>query len=111
MTRGQLEHTTLLITRNSQAASAKGNLAMFRWDATGALERSRVPTLVLGGAQDLVTKPEASRVLAAPSAHAELQLVEDANHMGFLERHETYAPLIEAFCAQRLARATASPYA
>jgi hypothetical protein len=38
VTRSQLEHNTLLATRNPPAASARGNLAMFRWDAEGALQ-------------------------------------------------------------------------
>ncbi len=103
VTRGQLEHTTLLTTRNSQAVSARGNLAMFRWDATNALALADVPTLVLGGQQDLVTKPEASQVMAATAPDAELRLVEQANHMGFVERHDAYAPAIEDFCARCLA--------
>lgn len=113
VTRSQLEHTTLLTTRNSQAASARGNLAMFRWDATGALARAEIPTLVLGGQQDLVTRPDASQVMAATAPDAELRLVDHANHMGFLERHDAYAPAIEAFCVRCLAlpRATASPSA
>ncbi len=40
VTRSQLEHTTLLATRNPPAASARGNLAMFGWDADGALRPS-----------------------------------------------------------------------
>lgn len=103
VTRGQLEHTTLLTTRNSQAASARGNLAMFRWDATDVLTRADMPTLVLGGQQDLITRPDASQVMAATAPNAELRLVDHANHMGFLERRDAYAPAIEAFCARCLA--------
>lgn len=104
VTRRQLDHTTLLTTRNSQAVSARGNLAMFRWDATGVLARTEIPTLVLGGQQDLVTRPDASQAMAAAARQAEPRLVDDANHMGFLERHDAYAPIIEAFCARVLAR-------
>ena len=35
VTHSQLEQTTLLATRNPPAALARGNLAMFRWDAEG----------------------------------------------------------------------------
>lgn len=104
VTRRQLEQTTLLTTRNSQAASARGNLAMFQWDATDALARADRPVLIVGGQQDLVTKPGASQVMAATSPGATLRLIDDANHMGFLEHLDAYAPEIEAFCGRALAR-------
>ncbi len=63
-TRSQLEHNTLLATRNPPAALARGNLAMFRWDAHGALQGIAAPILILAGDSDLVTKREASQVLA-----------------------------------------------
>lgn len=37
VTRNQLNHTSLLSTRNSPGHQAQGNLSMFRWDATRAL--------------------------------------------------------------------------
>ena len=39
VSRSQLNATTLLATRNSPGAQARGNLAMFRWDATDALSK------------------------------------------------------------------------
>lgn len=97
VTRAQLEHTTLLGTRNPQGAIARGNLAMFRWDATGALNQISVPVLVIGGEQDIVTKAEASRVLAAAADPGDLQVVAEANHMGFVERADIYNRAIAAF--------------
>jgi pimeloyl-ACP methyl ester carboxylesterase len=104
VTRSQLEQTTLLTTRNSQAASARGNLAMFQWDATDALARAHTPVLIVGGQQDLVTKPGASQVMAATTPGATLRLIDHANHMGFLEHLDAYAPEIEAFCERALAQ-------
>ncbi|AYV47529.1 alpha/beta hydrolase [Caulobacter flavus] len=98
VTRSQLEHTTLLATRNSPAASARGNLAMFGWDADGALQAVGRQTLILAGDQDLVTKCEASQALAEATPGARLEIVAKANHMGFLERAERYTPMIEGFC-------------
>jgi pimeloyl-ACP methyl ester carboxylesterase len=97
VTRSQLEHTTLLATRNSPAVQARGNLAMFRWDATGALEGLKLPVLVIGGEADIVTKPEASQEIAGSTPEGRLQRVEGVNHMGFLERAEVYTEAIEAF--------------
>jgi pimeloyl-ACP methyl ester carboxylesterase len=98
VTHSQLEHTTLLSTRNPPGVIAKGNLAMFRWDATDAMARVTTPLLVLGGALDIVTKPEASRYIAAEQGAAgRLQIVEGVSHMGFLERSDIYNQAIADF--------------
>ena len=97
VTRSQLEHTTLLSTRNAPGNIARGNLAMFRWDATGALSRVRPRILVIGGAKDIVTKPEASRTIARTKPNAQLQIIEGVNHMGFLERSDQYNESITSF--------------
>ncbi len=98
VTRSQLEHTTLLATRNPPAALARGNLAMFRWDADGALQAMSVPTLVIAGDTDIVTLKTASEVLARAAPGGRLVTVIEANHMGFLERSDAYGAEIEAFC-------------
>ncbi|WP_309630342.1 alpha/beta hydrolase [Brevundimonas sp.] len=97
VTYSQLDHTTLLGTRNSPAVLAKGNLAMFDWDATGAMAGFTGPVLVIGGEQDLVTRLEAGEAIRAQSSTGELQRVSNANHMGFLERSHHYNALIGAF--------------
>ncbi|WP_172123112.1 MULTISPECIES: alpha/beta hydrolase [unclassified Devosia] len=103
VTRSQLDHTTLLSTRNSQAAIADGNLAMFRWDATGATAKLQVPVLVLAGEVDIVTKPVASETIAGYTPTATLRKIEGVNHMGFLERSDVYNPAIAEFAAAALA--------
>ena len=97
VTRSQLEHNTLLTTRNPPGVQARGNLAMFRWDATGALAKRAVPLLVLAGDRDIVTKAEAGAVIAAAGSCSRLEIIEGVNHMGFLERHLIYNAEIEAF--------------
>jgi pimeloyl-ACP methyl ester carboxylesterase len=97
VTRSQLGHAALLATRASPAIEAKGDLAMFHWDATGALARSSKPVLVIGGDLDIVTKLEASRTIAGETPAAELRVVEGVNHMGPLEQAETYNAAIAAF--------------
>jgi pimeloyl-ACP methyl ester carboxylesterase len=97
VTRSQLEHVALLATRASPAVEARGDLAMFRWDATDALRTLRVPALVIGGDKDIVTKLEASHVMANESPLATLRIVEDVNHMGPMERADTYNQAIMDF--------------
>jgi pimeloyl-ACP methyl ester carboxylesterase len=97
VTRSQLEHATLLSTRNPPGSEARGNLAMFHWDATAALTRARVPILVIGGDKDIVTKLEASRAIEKETDMATLHVVEDVNHMGPMERADLYNALIAEF--------------
>ena len=102
VTRSQLEQTTLLATRNPPAASARGNLAMFRWDAHDAIVKASVPCLILAGDKDIVTKQEASEHIAGQAPFASLRVIDDANHMGFLERSEAYNEEIARFCELNL---------
>jgi pimeloyl-ACP methyl ester carboxylesterase len=103
VTQSELNKTTLLTVRNSQRAQALGNLSMFRWDATGVFGDIDVPVLVLGGKLDIVTKAEASRTIAASALDGRLEIIEESNHMGFLERPEVYNRAISAF-AKRVSR-------
>lgn len=102
VTHSQLNYVTLLATRNSQRAQALGNLSMIHWDATGVLKGVDAPVLVLGGKGDIVTKPEASRTIAATTSNAGLEIIEEVNHMGFVERSEAYNRAIAAFAAVAL---------
>ncbi len=110
VTHSQLEHTTLLSIRNAQGAQAKGNLAMFRWNADGALGPTGVPVLVIAGKDDIVTQPRGSRHIVATTPGAQLMVVDQANHMGFLERADVYNPAIANFAFSCLTenRVTAS---
>lgn len=103
VTRSQLNHVTLLATKNPPGNIQKGNLAMFRWDATGALGRTGVPTLLVAGSLDIVTKPEASREIARQAPNATVQVIEGVNHMGMLERADEYNAAVAAFARQALA--------
>lgn len=97
VTRSQLEQTTRLVTRNPPSIQAMGNRAMLRWDAQGALGRTRLPALIIGASADIVTRPEASHRIAGETAQGRLQIVEGANHMGPLERHDLYNLMIATF--------------
>ena len=94
VTRSQLEHVTLLSTRNPPAAEARGNLAMLHWDATDALVNSPIPALVIGGDLDIVTKLEASQAIAGSTPQATLRVIGGANHLGPMERAGLYNDLI-----------------
>jgi pimeloyl-ACP methyl ester carboxylesterase len=97
VTRSQLNHVSLLSTKNSPASIDRGNLAMFRWDATGALKNLAVPVLLVAGDVDIVTKPGASADIAKQAPGASLQIVEGVNHMGMLEQADRYNAAIAEF--------------
>ncbi|WP_374471697.1 alpha/beta fold hydrolase [Phenylobacterium sp.] len=97
VTRSQLEHVTLLSTRNPPAVEAAGNLAMLHWDATGAMAKFRRPVLVIGGDKVIVTKLEANREIADTAPQGELHIVKDVNHLGPMERADIYNRLIADF--------------
>ena len=107
VTRSQLNHVTLLAAKNPPGNVQKGNLAMFRWDATGALAGTGVPILLLAGELDIVTKPTASADIARQASTASVEFVHGVNHMGMLEQAEQYNSAIAAF-ARRVSQ-PASP--
>ena len=102
VTRSQLNHVSLLSTKNPPGNIQKGNLAMFRWDATGALGQSSVPVLLLAGELDIVTKPEASTDIKQQARGASLEVIEGVNHMGLMERADVYNAAMIRFFAQVL---------
>ncbi len=99
VTRSQLDHSALLVTRNNPAVQARGNLAMFHWGVTDSLPDMAGPALVLAGDLDIVTKVEASETIAQLIPGASLQIAKGVNHMGFLELAEAYNSAIAAFAS------------
>jgi pimeloyl-ACP methyl ester carboxylesterase len=96
VTRSQLDATAWMMTVNSPAVSARGDLAMFRWDSRMAMAQVNVPLLVIGGDKDIVTKLEASRTIAN-AASGQLTVIEGVNHMGPVERADLYNEAIASF--------------
>jgi pimeloyl-ACP methyl ester carboxylesterase len=108
VTWSQLEHTTLLATRNPPGVQALGVRAMLDWDADRALAGIGCPVLIIGGTVDVVTKLEASEHIAQTCPKAALRPVPGANHMGFLEQADAYNLAMTAFISDR-SPATARP--
>jgi pimeloyl-ACP methyl ester carboxylesterase len=99
-TREQLDRASLLPTKTSPAVQSRGNLAMIRWSVTEALPRIDAPALVFVGGRDLVTKDHAGEHIAAALPQARLMRIEDAGHMGPVERHATYNAAIAEFALE-----------
>ncbi|MBC6982206.1 alpha/beta hydrolase [Caulobacter sp. 17J80-11] len=88
--RAQLDRVTRLVTRHSPAVQAEGNLAMMRWDATGAMAGVRCPVLLFIGGRDLVTRPRAGEAIAQQNPAIEVARIDRAGHMGPVECADAY---------------------
>ena len=96
-TREQLDRTARLVTKNSPAVQARGNIAMLHWSATDRLSQIDVPALVFVGGRDLITKDHAGEAIVAALPQARLVRVEDAGHMGPVEQAAFYNEQIGDF--------------
>ena len=97
VTRSQLDHTSWLASRNSQAVQAKGDFAMMDWDITGQLPRINAPTLVITGDKDLLTRPDAGETITKLIPGARNAKMPGCGHMGFYEYAQGYNQQIAAF--------------
>jgi pimeloyl-ACP methyl ester carboxylesterase len=100
-TRAQLDQAALLAARHSPAVQAKGNLAMFHWEAGAGASAAELPTLVFVGGRDIITLPEAGERIAQ-KAQGELVRAPAAGHMGPVECADTYNARLLAFADQVL---------
>jgi pimeloyl-ACP methyl ester carboxylesterase len=96
-TREQLDRTARLPTKNSPAVQARGNIAMLHWSVTDRLPRIDVPALVFAGGRDLITRDHAGEAIAAALPQARLVRVEEAGHMGPVEKAAFYNEQIGDF--------------
>jgi pimeloyl-ACP methyl ester carboxylesterase len=72
-------------------------LGMMRYDAMKTLGSIPVPTLVVAGDQDSVTKPEASELINSGIPSAQLITLTPAKHLGLIEHHIRYAEVAREF--------------
>lgn len=71
-----------------------------RVDLTADLAKISVPALVICGASDKMTSPEASKTLAAQIRGARLTMIEGAGHMVMMERPDEFNDAITNFCQE-----------
>jgi 3-oxoadipate enol-lactonase len=69
--------------------------AIAAMDLRGALPEIAVPTLVIGGVDDLALPPEHQRLIASAIPGARLELIADAAHIASAQQPETVNRLIE----------------
>jgi 3-oxoadipate enol-lactonase len=94
------EQVRLRLRKNSVRAWSEGWRAIADFNALPSLGHIKAPTLVVSGAFDAATSPEASAALAAAIPGAELVTVEDGPHMMQLETGAAFAETVAAFLAR-----------
>lgn len=88
----------ILATSPQAIADALHGLAA-RPDSRPTLATVRVPTLVLVGAEDVLTPPDESEAMAAAIPGARLEVVPRAGHLANLERPDAVNAALRAFLA------------
>jgi pimeloyl-ACP methyl ester carboxylesterase len=74
--------------------------ALLGLDLTDELPRIDVPTLVIGGTNDVITPPAESRRIARLIPNARLELLDGTGHMAMLEAAATVDRLIVEFARE-----------
>jgi 3-oxoadipate enol-lactonase len=74
--------------------------ALGGFNVSGELSRLRMPALVVGGMDDLLTPPALSKDLAQALPNARLLLVPHAGHMAFLEQPDRFHAALDPFLAE-----------
>jgi len=93
-----------MLTRNSIAGYAGCCLALATMDLAADARRIACPTLVVTGAKDQATPPEAARAIAAAVRGAKLVEIPDCAHISAVERpDEVTAALLKFFAAAKVA--------
>ena len=98
---GQVEWASKYVLQVWPATYARGTLGMFRYHATDALGGITVPTLVVAGDWDKITKPVASEEIRAGVPAAEMTTLSPAGHMGLISHHEDFGRAVRAFLDRR----------
>lgn len=82
-----VDYAAWLSTQAWPAYIARGNLAMFRYDAQSALRKLNVPLLVIGGHHDRITKPDASDRINELASDSQ-SLRNEGGHLALFEFHD-----------------------
>jgi pimeloyl-ACP methyl ester carboxylesterase len=80
-----------------------------RPDSLAGLAAVRVPTLVMCGAQDVVTPVADHAAIAAGISEARLETIDDCGHLSTIEQPEAVNRVLLPWLATTAAAATRSP--
>ena len=93
-----VEEVKDMVRSNQVAGMIGAQLAMAaRTDTTAALPKISVPTLVVVGAEDALTPPDASKQMAALIPGARLEVLPGVGHLPPLEAPDAFHPALAPF--------------
>jgi pimeloyl-ACP methyl ester carboxylesterase len=72
-------------------------LACNEFDVTSQLDKIKAPTIIICGAEDLMTPLKFSELLQAGIVNSQLHILDNAGHMVMLEKPDTVAVLLKQF--------------
>ena len=96
-TLSQIDYSSLMATCAWPSVFGRGNLAMLKFDEEATLRTISVPTLIVGGENDRLTKFSASQHLAAKIPQGDLRMLEPAGHLGHWEQHDDFTQMLDRF--------------
>lgn len=109
VTRGQLEFAAKYNLKDNPCVIAKGLRAVLRWDESETPARITVPTRVIAGNLDRLTKPEAGIRISEMVPDADFTKIDPAGHIGLLEEGERYGDAIAQLVQRALNRPRVNP--
>ena len=96
-TEAQLKFCTAWFLHARPDVVARGMLGMMAFDETATLPGIEIPTLVVVGDQDETCLPSAGKFMAETIPGAELATLAPARHLGLIEQHRAFDPLLARF--------------
>jgi pimeloyl-ACP methyl ester carboxylesterase len=115
VTRGQLDFASWFAIKQNPAVIARGLLALLKWDESATLHQISLPTQVLVGDADRITRPFASEHIAQTIPQATLVRITPSGHAGLLQEGGKYSEAIAQWCgalaSTRAHGEKAAPYA
>jgi pimeloyl-ACP methyl ester carboxylesterase len=106
VTRGQLDFAAKYNVKDKPSVLAKGLRAVLRWDETKTPASITVPTRVIAGNADKLTKPEAGMRMSQMIPGADFIKIIPAGHNGLLEEGRQYSDAIAGLVQRASAAAS-----
>lgn len=97
-TPAQLNFISLLSAKSSPAVFARGMLAMMKtYDVTNELQHLNIPTLILSGKYDRLTKPFASAYMNKSITNSIYYSLPNSGHQGLVENNQDTIKIANSF--------------
>jgi pimeloyl-ACP methyl ester carboxylesterase len=86
--------------KSSSETIYQGFMACDHFSAIGSLDKITLPTMIIGGKDDLLTPPSYSEYLHKKIGGSNMVIIEDAGHMVMIEQPDAMNQAIEGFVSK-----------